>query len=634
MAVKLSKFSHSLLCAYSVLMSGVCFADSSFGAAHKRRRVCYRSFWPELGMTATFGKMGVDTRCFFAANTINSAGFEYCKYPPVWIGKDRYDFSALDRQVEDLLRANPEADFICMIDYNTPYWMARSQGMDSFSVISHLCARERWRELTKAYVEAFVAYAEQKYGDRISGYILSGGGTSEWYEYYNMITSYEKNEAWRRWCRERGLSHPSVPPSWESLFGASFEGVLYDPAKERAKIDYWRFHNWLIADAICDFAGHARQIIPKGKDIGVFFGYYFVSEWRMCSFGHLAYEKVFASADIDYVIAPGSYSSRANGEAGGSQLLYSTAFLHGKQFLHEIDHRTSTCTMGKSSHWFNTADDIAGCMREGAFSIVNHSSRWWFDMWGGWFREKALLDKISNLEKVARRYADDVSSSAADVLYVADPESMYYFNERSKLPFKSAEKFRNAISLTGRPVDFYSFSDLPKINLDRYKVVVFPASVFIDAQRESFIRNHVMKNGRTLVWFYAPGITDGKTLDAARVKNLTGVEFRTSGVNTAVYPAYRSVYVYDYDMATTDVLRRILDEAGSHSYIDDNVAVMANTRLFVVNVAKGGKKISRLPVKARTVRSVLDGDCVVARDTDAFSLDFASPDTKLFEIER
>ena len=254
-------------------------------------------------------------------------------------------------------------------------------------------------------------------------------------------------------------------------------------------------------------------------------------------------------------------------------------------------------------------------------------------MWGGWFREKALLDEITNLEKVACRYVDDVSPSAADVLYVADPESMYYFNERSKLPFKSAEKFRNAISLTGRPVDFHSFSDLSKIDLDRYKVVVFPASVFIDAQRESLIRNHVMKNGRTVVWFYAPGITDGRTLDPSRVKKLTGTEFRSPGINTVVYPTYRSVYVCEYDQATAETLRSILDAAGSHSYIDDNVGVFANSRLFSINVAKGGRKTIRLPYKARVVVSVLDG-CIVSRDTDAFAVDFASPDTKLFEVER
>ena len=64
---------------------------------------CYRSFWPELEMTAKFAEMGINTRCFFAANAINSLGFGYCKYPLIWEGINKYDFDAYDKQVDDLL---------------------------------------------------------------------------------------------------------------------------------------------------------------------------------------------------------------------------------------------------------------------------------------------------------------------------------------------------------------------------------------------------------------------------------------------------------------------------------------------------------------------------------------------------
>lgn len=82
---------------------------------------CYRSFWPELETTAAFARMGIDTRCFFAANAVNSASFEYCKYPLIWKGVKKYDFAAYDKQVDDLLAANPRARLLCMIDLNTPY---------------------------------------------------------------------------------------------------------------------------------------------------------------------------------------------------------------------------------------------------------------------------------------------------------------------------------------------------------------------------------------------------------------------------------------------------------------------------------------------------------------------------------
>jgi len=124
----------------------------------------YRSFWPELEMTANFGKMGINTRCFFAANTINSLGFDYCKYLPIWKGIKDYDFSAYEKQVEDLLSANPEADFMCLIDLNTPPWLTRRLVYDSFSEISHAASDKRWLDITTEWMKDFISYSEGKYG--------------------------------------------------------------------------------------------------------------------------------------------------------------------------------------------------------------------------------------------------------------------------------------------------------------------------------------------------------------------------------------------------------------------------------------------------------------------------------------
>ena len=62
--------------------------------------ICYRSFNPQLERTKDFAEMGVPTRCFFAANTINALGKPYCDYPLIWKGFKDYDWSALDAQIE------------------------------------------------------------------------------------------------------------------------------------------------------------------------------------------------------------------------------------------------------------------------------------------------------------------------------------------------------------------------------------------------------------------------------------------------------------------------------------------------------------------------------------------------------
>ena len=271
----------------------------------KKIYVCYRSFWPELEMTAKFGGLGIDTRCFFAANAINSAGFEYCKYPLIWKGVKKYDFEAYDKQVDDLIGANPKARFLCMIDLNTPYWLTRKFAYDSFDAVSHAASDQQWLKLTTEWMRDFIDYSEKKYGDRIEAYILSGGGTSEWYEYDRGKSSRVKNAAWRAWCKRNGFALGEDVPPESSLKKAAHENVVYDPATEMDKIQYWRFHNEVIADAILHFAREARPRIGKGKELGVFFGYYMVSDSKLVSFGHLDYERVMASPDLDFFIKIG-----------------------------------------------------------------------------------------------------------------------------------------------------------------------------------------------------------------------------------------------------------------------------------------------------------------------------------------
>jgi hypothetical protein len=596
---------------------------------NKRRFISYRSFNKELEMTKTFADMGITTRCFFAANAVNSLGTPYCQYPLIWTGLNQYNFEAFDQQVGDLLKASPQADFLCMIDFNTPYWLTRRFALDSFADISHIAANMEWRKLTMDYVKAFVAYAEKKYGDNISAYILSGGGTSEWYEYDRGRSSRDKNTAWRAWCREKGLAFGKGAPSETELFKAAHENVIYDPATEAEKIAYWQFHNETIADAILFFAGGTRRLIPKDKEIGLFFGYYLVSDSRLVSFGHLDYERVFSSPDIDFVIAPGAYSDRMMGAGSGSQLVHGTALRYGKQVLHESDYWTHCKS---KQYWHTQADDIAGCTREAAFSMINHTSLWWFDMWGGFYQEAPTRARIKLMNDLTLKYWDDRSPSAAEVLYVADPQSAYYLNEHADQVPKLSEKFRNKLNRIGAPFDVYSFNDLAAIKLSQYKIIFMPGTFLITPEREKILREKVMRDGRFVVWAYAPGICDGKTLETARVKKWSGVEYKHPGLSITRMEDWSAVYSYDYDRFTPAEIQTLCKKAGVHIFIEDLVPVYANTRHFCIHLKEGGEKRIRLPVKAKRVRSLIDGK-IVGENVDTFTFNFASPDTQIFQIE-
>lgn len=597
----------------------------------KNTYFAYRSFWPELDMTATFADMGITTRCFFASNTINSLGFEYCKYPPIWEGIKQYNFDALDQQVNDLLNASPNAKLMCLIDLNTPYWLTRKFAYDSFSEISLAASDQVWLELTTEWMKDFIAYAEEKYGDRITAYILSGGGTSEWYEYDRGRTGRAKTEAWRKWGERSGLSVGMDVPGPQSLRTAVHDNFIYDPATEMDKVHYWRFHNEVVAEAVLHFGRESRAVIPESKEIGVFFGYYLVSDDKLVSFSHLDYERVFASPDIDFVISPGNYDDRMIGGGSGPQLVLGTLQRFGKRYLHEIDHATHVTEQG-SRRWESQAEDIAGNLREAAFALVNDASLWWFDMWGGRYVVKETQEQIARMKVIFDEYRSHPSPSVAEVLLIADPQSAYYVNDKHLNASAMARQFRDKLNRIGTPFDTYSFNDIPFIDLSRYKVICMPATLLITPEREVMLKKYVLRKNRTVLWAYAPGICDSKTLDVRRVKTWTGVDYSTPGPVTTPMGNWNAVYAFEFDTYTPSALRAVLATAGVHLYIREEIPVYANEKLVAIHMKEGGSKVVSMPRKYRQVIDLVTGK-VVAKNKSSFTYTFRSPETVIFQLE-
>ena len=627
--------------------TGMAYAsDCGTGRVFSRvQHSCYRSFNKELATMRRFADAGMVTRCFTVGNTENAAGNMYSEYPPVWKGRDRYDWELLDREFQEVVDASPAAKFLVLVDLNTPSWLRRRLRYDSFSLISAAATDARWRKETKTYLKAFVDHVEKTWGERTVGYVLGAGNCTEWTEYdfydgdslMHVFSAPWMDEAWVEWCRLRGVSHGKAVPHGGALDSAAFHGTLYDPATEGEKIDYWKFRNECVADALLDLAHEAKCLAPS-KEIGAFFGYYLLCNPHcVVSWSHLDYLRVFDSPDIDFVITPANYHGRACGGGTGTLLVQGSLAMRGKRLFHEIDlwpHTRRPANNVFDARYFKTeADDIAGNTREAAFAMVTHASLWWFDQWGGFYDSPALFDRISTLERLRMRYANDESPSCADVLFVADPESAYGVNEKSAELEHFPWGLRDELSRTGFAVDFYSFDDLPKLDMSRYRVVFFPGTFLVTPDRERLLHEKVCRDGRTVVWYYAPGISDGKTIDVGRVRKWTGADFGCSDVSTVQMDGWRSVYVPNYKPETFDTaaMARVLLETGAHSWSDAPVVVHANRRLLSVHLRDGRDRTIRLPRRVLKVVELISG-ATVATNADSFVYRFESPDTRIFEM--
>ena len=625
----------AVVCAAAFSPSFAADADVRDEARTRPQYIGYRSFRTQFERTKDFADMGIPLRTIFAANTINVKSMPYCDYPLIWKGPKQYDWSAFDAQIEDMLKASPKAEFVCMIDLNTPYWLIRKLSVDSFSDISHAASNPGWIKMTREWMLDFIAYAEKKWGSRICAYLLIGGCTCEWYELDKGHTSSAKNAAWVRWCRARKLNYGATVPDVVKIKSAAFENLVYDPVKERHKIDYWRFHNSVIADAILAYASAARKAIPKTKEIGVFYGYYYNSNFPQAFFGHLDYERVFASPDIDFFINPPSYSDRKMGGGTGSQIIYSTARLHGKRIWQEIDIGSHSQSFWWPGVWKTFEEDVAGNTREAAFCIANGCSYSWFDMWGGkygFYDDPALRRRLAKLATITRRYGTALPHPADEVLLVCDPDSIYHINDRDRKSRAFGEYFRNMLARTGVPFDICTLSDLKTRDISKTKVVVYPAAINITPEKKALIDEKILAEGRTVVWCYAPGISDGRNLDVKRVKEYAGVPYGTKGVSTTkMADGWTSVYARDYRLYTPEKLREIIAAAGARVWASKPCVVFANERFLAVHTKEGGEIKLSLPRKYAKITDLLE-DKVVAENADSFTCVFSAPDTRLFDL--
>lgn len=589
----------------------------------------YRSFQKEPQTTAYFAdSLGIRTRCFLAGNTINRLGEYYCQYPPIWAGAGNYNWENLDNQVKDLLNCSPEASLICMIDLNTPYWATRRYEMDSFEVISHLASSDKWIKETEEWLEAFLEYSESKYGDRISAYILAGGGTSEWLDHMPCHSSKIKDAGWLKWCKANGKSYESSAPSPARLRTAAFKNTIFDPQTQQDIIDYWRFHNETIADALLEFAGFTRRRIPGNKQLGAFFGYFFRHG------DHQDYEKVYRSPHFDFFISPAQYSNREIGAGTGSKHIFGTSMIYGKRLMHEVDCRPHGYGKGNFNIeriWKSEADDVAGNLREACFAIINHGDIWWFDMWGHFYDQEPVRRAIGKAHRIFERFKNDNSASVSEVLYLADPESHYYTNLAAGKGYQFGSHFQRKLSRLGLPFDIYSLADVTKLDLSQYKLICLPATMVITPETEKFLKEHICRGGRTVLWSFAPGLCNGSDLDTARVQKWAGVPYGTPGINETDMGGWKAVYCCNPDEYNSANIKEICRRAGVHSYVDELIPVFANERLLCVHCKDGGTKTVQLRKRAKKVVELISGK-EVAKYKSSFKYEFSSPDTRLFEI--
>lgn len=626
----------------SLVLLAVTFFSAE--AADPPRWFGFNTFAPNAETLQKFTDAGVNTLVCFPSNVLSSVGAPYnSAYPPIWNGLGDYDFDCLDRQVTDKLAVNPKAKFIFFIDLNTPTWWCRLRGArnpDSFSELGRVAASDVWRRDTREYLQAVLSHLESKHGDVIIGYFLACGWTIEWLDHSMGEESVSRRQAWRRWMTERGRPDPvDIPPA--SVRDHVSHGPFRDPVDDALAIDYWRFTNELVADTILYFAAATQEVIKHRVPLGLCYGYIMeLQKERLLYGGHLDFDRVYASKDLDWFISPGPYHDRQIGGASGFMVPISSVQHHGKGFLMSMDHRTPTArsvVLGKAipgheGGFTDEASCAAGLRREFSLRLISGISTYWFDLFGHWFEGDAIFEAITQMRQLWEEQARPREPSVAEVAVLVDAESMYYLDGKASFQTELLYKQRYGLYRMGAPFDLFSFGDLATLDLSRYKLIFLPNLFVVDAERRKLLREKVCTDGKTVLWGYSPGIiADGK-YDPSHVEELTGIPWETKELTARAMEGWRSVYSPKPNVSA-GVLRKLAREAGVHIYCEAEEPLYANDRLIALHTTEGGPRTVVLPGKCRRVTELFTGR-VVAENTDRFEDTLTPPCTVLYQLEQ
>jgi len=514
-----------------------------------------------------------------------------------WLRPRRYDWSWVEAYFGALLSIESEAWFLPRLHLDAPEWwkddhpeelivyglpypeddwappdLIGEAGLD-WNGLKDLrdasLASGVWRVETGDMLADFLAFMESSpLAARMIGYQVAGAMNGEWhYKGSRYLPDY--STPMQALC--------GTPPPVEARLETT-AGLLRDPVREQAVINWCRRYHEIIADTIVQFAGVTKRNTGRRVLCGAFYTY-LLENICIQEAGHLAPQVVLESDDIDFLACPYSYQhtnlpgkerwesdvvdgagnwlgrARGVGGDGGYRTLPASIARHGKLFIVEMDPSTylepNRAGEGGSGH--ETVEgtlqiirrDLAGMFASGVggwlFDFGHYNARFAADR--GWYDDRPIIREIRRLVELGQERSQLDIGSVAEIAAVYDAESFcatqHWTNERPWRGYGIAvtdyfshwllDSQARTLHRLGAPLDFLYHFDLERRDFRRARLI-FMVNIFrLTPNERADLKEMLEGSNATVVWFYAPGYITDDRFDLAQMQDLTGMGF-------AVYP--------------------------------------------------------------------------------------------------
>ena len=502
----------------------------------------------------------------------------------IWLSDGSLKLDTAIMQMRGVLDVVPDAGIFLRLHVNAPkWWQARhpeesivygnteATGKGVFSqtwmngdvsnVSRFSLASKKWINSASEVVQKFCKeLSKTPEGNALVSIQVACGVYGEWH-YFGFLDndpdlSVPMTSYFREWLKKKYKTDDALQKAWVnktvSLKTAEVPGtkernttsygVFRDPVKERNVIDYFEAQHLVVAEDILHFCKLIKESWPRPIITGSFYGYFYSLFGRAAAGGHLAIDTVLKSPYIDFLAAPQAYypDNEETGDPYHSRGLLESVRLHGKLWLEEMDQEPPLVDKTDTNYNASVKESIARTRRNMMFTATKGMGMWFYDFGlpvstqnprpsrqkikDGFWNQPDMMADIKKMKALFDKNLSRPYVSDADVLMVYDTRSFYSLvSQTNKTNITNILINWTATNAMKASVVFDAvyLNDLSKVNLSRYKVIIFNNTFVLNEEQRQFIINKVMKDNRDIIWFYAPGYSNNQKLDVAKMGELT-----------------------------------------------------------------------------------------------------------------
>ncbi|MEM6391567.1 MAG: beta-galactosidase [Planctomycetota bacterium] len=402
---------------------------------------------------------------------------------------------------------------------------------------------ENFRDAMRAALSNLISELEAEgLMKNVVGFHVAGGHDGQ-FSLVQLDYSPPAKRAFAQWLRKKYGSDRALAEAWGDT-QASFaglelpqlpqtDGLFYDPSKHRAFVDFYTFSKQSVHHNLEVYADHLRKL--AGKEI-------FTIRWCQealsgTALGALDLNPFTYGDAIDAICAQPSYSRRLAGVPYSYHQPFKSYTHNGRTYISEMDSRTYASNNGlfrRSAFgpgYISRAEDFpafqATTRKILGKSLAELQGYWWFDIGGGMFNDRQILEDIATIERQHREMLDLPMVKKADVVLVQDEASLFWTTmpnrQYVRLPYMANNNVPRSVGLSGVPFDIILMEDLIRDfdAFDDYKVYVFINASRVTPQRQQ-VFDRLKGNNRKLVWMHAAGYVRDSGLSLDGIEGLTG----------------------------------------------------------------------------------------------------------------